>query len=414
MNDVAIVGAGPAGTSCAIALAQRGIRTTLIEKDAFPRYHIGESMTGECGNVVRALGLEADMQRLRYPVKRGVRVFAPDGDHSFWVPVMGRDPDGGLLDATTWQVRRSEFDALLLDVARARASEHVHGEATGVLGDGDTVSGVRVRADGGRETEIPARVVVDASGPACFLSRCGVTGPRQRGKYDNQVAIFSQVRGSVREPGEHSGNTLIFYRETNHWAWFIPLDDEVVSVGVVVPSDHFRTYRLPKEDFLRKAMRELNPNLSARLEDATLVEDVRTASSYSFEISDYTGPAHLCVGDAHRFIDPVFSFGLHFAMVEGQLAAAAIERHLAGEAADPRRPFLDYQNTTTRGMDKIQDLIDCFWQRPVQFALVVHQKHREEAIDLFAGRLYDEKPSGALMAIQQILAKSRGELAGRS
>jgi len=405
-TDVAIIGAGPGGTACALALAQRGIESALIEKEAFPRYHIGESMTGECGNAVRSLGLEDEMKRRSYPVKHGVRVFGPTGN-AFWVPVMGRDPETGLFEATTWQVPRAEFDALMLDAALERGATFVQGEAIAALREGEDVSGVRVRTDAGEE-ELEARVVVDASGPAAFLSRAGVIGRKERGLYDNQLAVFSQVTGAVRDPGPDGGNTLIFYNKPGQWSWFIPLDDDVVSVGVVVPAEYFKEQGLSKADFLRQEIVRLNPALTERLGDVEFVEEARAVSNYSYEIPHYTGARHLCIGDAHRFIDPVFSFGLHFAVKEGQFAAEAIERLFAGEAADPSDPFRDYQIVSTRGMEAIQTLIDAFWERPTQFALIAHQKHPEETIDLFAGRVYGEEPSKALIAMRQIVNKARG------
>jgi flavin-dependent dehydrogenase len=348
------------------------------------------------------------MNRRRYPVKHGVRVYGPTGN-AFWVPVMGRDPETGLFDATTWQVPRAEFDALMLDAALERGAVLMEGEAVAPLREGDDVSGVRVRTAAGEE-EVHARVVVDASGASAFLSRTGVIGRKERGLYDNQLAVFSQVTGAVRDPGPDGGNTLIFYNKPGQWSWFIPLDDDVVSVGVVVPAEHFKAQRLSKADFLRQEIVRLNPSLTTRLRDIQFVEEARAVSNYSYEISHYTGARHLCVGDSHRFIDPVFSFGLHFAVKEGQFAAEAIERHLGAAVPESESdaPFLDYQRLSTRGMDAIQSLIDAFWERPTQFALIAHRKHREETIDLFAGRVYGERPSRALTAMREIVNKARG------
>ena len=409
-SDVVIVGGGPGGASCALALAEHGVSSTIVEKEAFPRYHIGESMTGECGNAVRSFGLESMMADRGYPTKRGVRVFNPSGNHAFWIPVMARDDAAGLVEATTWQVPRDQFDAIMLDAAKARGATVVRGQALTVLHSGDQVAGIRMLSPVLGTVEIEASVVVDASGQSSFLSRCGVVGRKQRGLYDNQVAIFSQVRGAIRDPEPDGGNTLIFYQRPNHWAWFIPLDDERVSIGIVVPSKYFKDAGLPAEDFLRKEIAELNPNLTDRVESVNYVEPARTASNYSYVIQEYTGPGYLCVGDSHRFIDPIFSFGMHFAVKEGQLAADTIARHLAsvaqGEANAAGNPFAEYQRMTTLGMDTIQDLIDAFWFRPLQFAYVAHHQHRGDIIDIFAGRVYQDEPSAGLSEIRQVLAEA--------
>ena len=163
--DVAIVGAGPAGTICALALLRAGLRPLLIEKTQFPRYHIGESMTGECGAAIREFGLESVMKERGYPVKRGVRVLNPSGNFAFWVPVMARDPETGLRPATTWQVPRDEFDALMLKTARDRGAEHLPGEATGVIQDDDgRVRGVRVTREDGTKLEVRAEVGASGHG----------------------------------------------------------------------------------------------------------------------------------------------------------------------------------------------------------------------------------------------------------
>ena len=118
--EALILGAGPAGTMAAMRLLERGVRPLLIEREQFPRYHIGESMTGECGAILRELGLAEKMTRDGHPVKHGVCVFGARGNSDWWVPVMQRAESGELQDQTTWQVRRSSFDAMLLDEALQR------------------------------------------------------------------------------------------------------------------------------------------------------------------------------------------------------------------------------------------------------------------------------------------------------
>ena len=129
---------------------------------------------------------------------------------------------------------------MLLTEAAARGVSVMQAEAVAPLLNGNGARGVRVRTDSGTVEDIAAEVLVDASGQSTFLANAGLIGEKVRGNYDRQVAVFSQVTGAIRDPGVASGNTLIFYREKRHWAWFIPLDDEVVSVGVVLPADYYR------------------------------------------------------------------------------------------------------------------------------------------------------------------------------
>ncbi len=403
-TDVAIVGGGPAGTATALFLADRGLRPVIVEKDLFPRFHIGESMTGECGNVTRLLGLQSQMERRGYPVKYGVRVFGPGGKNSFWVPVMGRDQAGALVEAATWQVRRSDFDHMLAQECREKGVRFVSGQAVAPLLDANrAVCGLRYRDAGGNLGEIRSGVLVDASGLHTFLSGTGVAGRKRRGRYHRQLAVFSHVRGAVRDPGRAGGNTLIFYQRKNHWAWFIPIDDQVTSIGVTVPAEYFRAKRVGHRAFLQQEITELHPELACRLEDIEFVEKVRAATNYSYQIKQFAGPGYLCVGDSHRFIDPVFSFGLHFAMSEARLAAGAIAAGLDGVACDSPDPFADYQRIADAGQDRIQDLIDAFWDHPLSFAYFVHHRYKEDFIDLFAGRVYGEEPYRGSRAIRSIL-----------
>ncbi len=390
-RDAVIVGGGPAGAASALYLLKAGVTPLILEKERFPRFHIGESLTGEVGGSLRALGLEDWMNAQRWPIKHGVNVYGPNGKNSFWVPVKRRDQDKNLLDTTTWQVRRSTFDQKLLDTAVERGAELLPFRAVDVLLDGDRVTGVKVRTPEGKTEELKAEVVVDASGQSTFLANSSAPmGDKGRGSYDKQLAVFSQVVNAVRDPGEASGNTLIFYRQKNHWAWFIPLDDEVTSVGVVVPGEYYNSQKLSKHDFLVQELRALNCELARRLPDLTFVEDVYSASNYSYHITQYTGKGFLCVGDSHRFIDPIFSFGVNFALKDGEFATPAILQYLSGETSHLDNPFADYQSRSERGQNIIQDLVDVFWEHPLPFVMLVHQRHREGMIDMFAGRIFND------------------------
>ncbi|MEO5579821.1 MAG: NAD(P)/FAD-dependent oxidoreductase [Gemmatimonadaceae bacterium] len=404
-TEVAIVGGGPGGTACAMFLQKAGISATIIEKAEFPRYHIGESMTGECGNAVTLLGLQDEMAKFPHPIKWGTRVYGPKGESPFYVPVRARTPDGQLFDNSAWQVRRSDFDAMLLDAARVRGIDFIQGEAVEPVRDGDAITGVRVRTETGALETVDCSVLIDASGQSTFLSRAGVVGPKDRGNYDNQVAIFSQVIGAIRDEGKDAADTLIFYQKKHHWAWFIPIDEETVSVGVVVPSQYFASLKESKHDFLIRELHELNPELKRRLPEIRLTEETRAISNYSYHINNFTGKGYLCVGDAHRFIDPVFSFGLFFAMKEAELAAAAVAAYLGGVNREEANPFAEYERYCNLGMDTIQELIDAFWNQPLAFAVFVHSRHTDDCIDMFAGRVYMDEPSRGLLAFRKLNGK---------
>jgi len=407
-TQVAIVGGGPAGSTAAMFLAREGILPVIVEKDAFPRYHIGESMNGECGAILRRLGLESEMLKRKHPIKHGLTVFGTNGKNSWYVPVIGRDKDWKLFNQFTWQVRRAEFDEMLLNEAKLRGAMVVSGRASkALINDDGSVRGVQVHmADGGVQN-IESDLLLDCSGQATFLANTGITGPKYRGSYDKQIAIFSQVAGAIRQDPPNSGDTLIFYKGKFHWAWFIPIDDEVVSVGVVTSAAYFSNSTEDKRDFLLRELRELNPELSRRLPDLRLVEEVHVIPNYSYQVKDFCGKGFACIGDAHRFIDPIFSFGLFVSMREAELIQPAIKGYLAGKGRDLENPFAKYQLQAEKGIDILEDLIDTFWENPMAFSIFTHRRYTEEIYDIFAGRLYEHQPSEAILACRKLLQRSR-------
>ena len=225
----------------AMFLIREGIKPVILEQEEFPRFHIGESLTGEAGQVLRRLGFEDEMAKREYPVKHGVKVYGTTGENSWFVPVSARDKDWNLSLGNTWQVRRSNFDTMMLKEAEKRGATVMRGTATKpLLADDGAVRGVTVRWPDGKSEDIETQIVLDCSGQATFLANQRVTGPKYLGNYDKQVAFFSQVTGAVRgsdTSGENAkDNTVIFYAKKFHWSWFIPLDKDVVSVGMVTPN----------------------------------------------------------------------------------------------------------------------------------------------------------------------------------
>jgi flavin-dependent dehydrogenase len=403
---VAIIGGGPAGSASAMWLRSFGIDCVVIERAKFPRYHIGESTTGECGASIRALGLEQEMMKRNYPIKRAAAIYGTGG-YKWDLPVAGRDKDWNLTPNFTWQVRRSDFDKLMLDTAISRGAGFIEGQVLEPrLDDDGAVRGLTVRANDGTRLEIESEVVLDCSGQNTFLANAGVTGAKYNGNYDKQMAVFSQVAGTLRGDGIGPNDTLLFYRTKHQWAWFIPLDDDIVSVGVVAPAAYFKEQRESKSDYLRRELHELNPELTRRVPDTTLHEDVRSIPNYSYQVRSFCGKGYICVGDAHRFIDPIFSFGVCISLHEAKQAAMAARDYLAGKGRDAANPFADYAVMTEKGIDVVEDMMDAFWEKPFAFARIVHSQ-RDEMIDIFAGRLWTRQPSAATDKLRRMLNRER-------
>jgi len=410
-SDVVIVGGGPAGTASSMFLAREGINPIIIESEAFPRFHIGESMTGECGNVMRQLGLGDELYARGFPRKQGVNVFGQSPSGSWWLPVCKRNANWELEDAETWQVRRSDFDKIMLTEAEKRGATIVRGRAVKPVVDDGVVRGVDVRMDDGSMQRIESELLLDCSGQATFLAKAGVTGTKYLGAYDKQIAIFSHVSGAIRPDGgtreTSPDNTLIFYAYKYHWAWLIPLDDDVVSIGIVVPSAYFQGKNETLEEFYLRELKELHPELARRVPDAKLVESVHACPNYSYQVRNFCGKGFMCVGDSHRFLDPIFSFGLYVAVREAQFAAPVIRRYLEGENRDLPNPFAKHQLFCEKGIDVLEDVLDAFWENPLAFAVFVHHRYRDLMVDMFAGRIYEHEhqPSVALKAFRKLLGR---------
>ncbi|HKP21710.1 MAG TPA: FAD-dependent oxidoreductase [Thermoleophilaceae bacterium] len=412
-TDVAIIGGGPAGACAALYLERHGIESTIVEKVPFPRYHIGESTTGESTGILRDLGFGERLEAAGHPHRHGARVFG-SGAQPWFVPVMGRTAEGELRDEIAYQLRRSQFDAMLLDEA-TRHSTLIPGKAVEPLfTDDGAVRGVRVRPDDGGELDLEADLVLDCSGQATFMAARGVTGPKYLGSYDKQIAIFSQVVGYQRDqPADAErermpGNTHIFYKSKFHWAWVIPLDDEVVSVGVVTPARYFLDQKESKEAFLRRELGEIHEELARRLPTVEFVEDMHAIPNYSFQVRGFAGEGFICVGDAHRFIDPIFSFGLYVALSEAGFAADTARGYLEGGGRNGDL-FREHMVRCERGIDMVEDFIDGFWENPLAFSILVHRRYREQMIDVFAGRIYsrDSGPPRVVEAFRELLQRER-------
>lgn len=413
-NEVVIVGGGPGGAAAALFLLREGIKPLIIEAEAFPRFHIGESMTGEGGKVLRTLGLEPAMLKGNYPQKQGVKVYGSNGVNTWFVPVTSRDENWNLHDQFTWHARRSDFDTIMLNEAVARGATLLPGKAIKpLLGDDGAVRGVTVRTTDNKLVDIQSEVLVDCSGQATFLANAGVTGPKYLGNYDKQIAIFSQVANPIRDNGgtrdTHPDNTLIFYQNKFHWSWFIPLDKDIVSVGVVTPSDYFLSQKMSTRDYLISELPKINPDIGRRIPEVKLVEDVHVIPNYSYQVKNFCGKGYICIGDAHRFIDPIFSFGLTVSMREAQFAAPRIREYLGGKDRDKANPFADLQLFFEKGIDNLEDMIDLFWEQPFAFSIFVHDRYKEDLTDAFAGRIYatEHQPSKGIEVFRKMLKRER-------
>ncbi len=413
-TDVLIIGGGPGGAAAAMFLLRQGITPILLEGEDFPRFHIGESLTGESAQVLRRLGLEEEMVKREYPIKHGVKVYGSTATTTWYVKVSSRDRDWNLYDNITWQVRRSDFDKMMQDEAIKRGANKMKGTATKALIDeAGAMYGVQVRWPDGSIGEIHAKVTLDCSGQSTFLANQKVTGPKYVGSYDKQVAFFTHLKGAIRDTGtsgpDAQDNTLILYHHKFHWAWFIPVDKDTVSVGMVTPRADFLAKKQTPEEFFKSDLYSINPELERRIPKIEMSEKVHVVPNYSYQVRGFTGKGFICIGDSHRFIDPIFSFGVTVTMREAELAAPLIRDYLDGKLPNEGNPFKEHEIACEKGIDNLEDMIDLFWEQPFAFATFVHSRYQEEMTDAFAGRIYESEhqPSKAILAFRKMLKRER-------
>jgi flavin-dependent dehydrogenase len=333
--DVLIIGAGPAGSTAAALLAERGCDVVLLEKDAHPRFHIGESLLPRNLQILDRLGLHADVASIGV-LKRGAEFVSDETGRSVAFS-FARSLNQAYTHA--YQVRRSEFDELLFRNAGrrgARIAEKTRVTEIRLPGEPGVRAQVTALAEDGTTRRLAPRFVLDASGRDTFIANR--LRSKEANKHNNTAAVFAHFRGVGNRTGETEGYISIHLGEDG-WFWMIPLTHEVMSVGFVGNQTAYKKRDGRIEDFFERRLRE-SPTVSARMVGAKRVSDVHATGNYSYRARAAWGEGWLMIGDAFAFIDPVFSSGVLLAMTAGELGAdtatAWLRDPVAGRAASRR------------------------------------------------------------------------------
>ncbi len=318
--DVLVIGGGPAGSTAATLLAERGYRVTVLEKAHHPRFHIGESLLPANLPLLEKLGVLEAVKAIGMG-KWGAEFVSPWHDHkqSFeFADAMDKSMP------MAYQVRRAEFDEILIRNAsrkNARVVEDCLVQEVDFL-PGNAGALVQARHDDGSIETVHARFVLDASGRDTFLGNR--LKAKQRNKRHNSAAIYAHFSGAERTPGKAAGNITIFWFE-HGWFWFIPLVDGATSVGAVTWPYYLKTRNKKSlEQFLLDTIALCAP-LSERLQHAQLISPVEATGNYSYACDRTHGSNYLLLGDAYTFIDPVFSSGVMLAMHSAFVGADAVD-----------------------------------------------------------------------------------------
>ncbi len=318
--DVLVIGGGPAGSTAAALLAQRGFHVTLLEKAHHPRFHIGESLLPANLPLLDKLGV-ADAVKAIGMEKWGAEFVSPWHDHQQPFEF------AGAMDKSmpmAYQVRRSEFDEILIRNAANKNARVVEGclvQDVSFL-PGNEGALVLARHDDGSIETLRTRFVMDASGRDTFLGNR--LKAKQRNTKHNSAAIYAHFNGAQRNQGKTEGNITLYWFD-HGWFWFIPLADGATSVGAVVWPYYLKTRKKKSlEQFLLETIALCAP-LQARLQHARLISPVEATGNYSYVCDRTHGSNYLLLGDAYTFIDPVFSSGVLLAMQSAFVGADTVD-----------------------------------------------------------------------------------------
>jgi flavin-dependent dehydrogenase len=339
--DVLVIGGGPGGSTISAFLAQRGRKVVLLEKEHHPRFHIGESLLPLNMPLLERLGVRDQVDRIGL-VKPGaefnyegyepaVYYFANAMDKSF---------------PSAYEVRRSEFDNLLLRNSAAKGTDVREGvKVTEVEFRRGSTSLVHAVDERGGTQLWETRFVVDASGRDTFLANRFKM--KSRNPVHNSSAIFGHFEGAVRRPGRDEGNISVYWFD-HGWYWMIPLRDGAMSVGAVCWPYYMKSRKVSVDQFLLDTI-ALCPAMAERLKNAKLMAPALATGNFSYRAERMTGDGYLMVGDAYAFIDPVFSSGVFLAMNSGELGAEVVDEALR-DGNVSARSLRRYEKTIQHGL----------------------------------------------------------------
>ena len=386
--DVIVVGGGPAGSTTGALLAEKGHDILILEKEKFPRYHVGESLMPFCYFPLERLGLVDRLMESANPRKYCVQFVRQDGflSQPFYFFQHFDHPS-----STTWQVWRSEFDKMILDKARENgASVLEETQAKSLIKSENRVEGVVMESKDLGELELRAPLVIDASGRDCFAAhkeKWMVRDPELK-----KIALWTYYKGAKRDPGLDEGATTVAYLPGKGWFWYIPLSGDMVSVGIV--AEHQYLFNGTTKDHAEIFQREVQNNewIKEHLAEGEQTGEYRVTGDYSYRNRYCAIDGLALAGDALGFLDPVFSSGVFLALKSGVMLADEVDSALRKNQPLNASCFENYGKRMQSSIETMRKIVYAFYDENFSFGdLVKRGDHLRAALtDCLIGNVDDQ------------------------
>ena len=324
--DVLVIGGGPAGSTVATLLAEREWSVTQLEKDAHPKFHIGESLLPMNMPILDRLGVLDQVQEIgirKYGVEFNCESREKPTIYYFENALNKNHP-------YAYEVQRDKFDKILFENAKHKGVNGLENtRVTDIEFQDDESCFVHAKDGKGNSLIWHARYLVDASGRGTVLGNKFKT--KQRSKDHSSAAVFGHFSGVERRPGKDEGNISIYWFE-HGWFWFIPFKDGTMSVGAVCWPYYLNSRKVDVEQFLIDTIK-LCPAAQQRMAKAELISPMTATGNFAYKLDKMYGKGYLIVGDAFAFIDPVFSSGVLFGMYGAMGAVEVVDGLLKNPAS---------------------------------------------------------------------------------
>lgn len=399
MKDVIIIGGGPAGAALGGYLSKAGISNAIFEGANHPRQHVGESLVMSTIRVFKDLDFLPVMEREDFVRKYGAAWHAPNGKE-FGAPFDQIDQEG-IDQVYTYHVNRSKFDMLLLKKAEELGSQLYQGVyVKKVLFEDGRACGVRVSVEG-QEIDVPARMVVDASGRNTILGN--QLRLKKKDPLFDQYAVHAWFEDVDRGSGPSEDYIHIYFLPVERgWVWQIPINEQVTSVGVVADKKVFRENFTEMENYFFSNLKT-NPRLENAMANARQITEFIPEGDYSYTMEKFVGDHWMMVGDAARFVDPIFSSGISVALYSAKFAAEQIQKGL--EADDLSEAALKpYEVKLRSGVEIWYEFIRLYYKLlPLFTHFIQSPKHRLGIMRLLQGEVFDREETPVLDAMRQYI-----------